>query len=158
MGAGNEGVPLREMKTQPTTPARRAEYHACWPAETPCEHATKPSWLTVWPLIRRPNAFRANADAANNPPRAISSNVWRSRSQVLAFLDDLTIPFDNNQAERDVRMFKVQQKLSPPPVTGGRERLCARALLSFHLRKQGGHLLHALRSTFAGPLVYPAFA
>src|SRR5260370_28599024 len=32
--------------------------------------------------------------------------------QVLALLDDLRIPFTNNQAERDLRLAKVQQKIS----------------------------------------------
>ena len=32
--------------------------------------------------------------------------------QVLALLDDLSIPFTNNQAERDLRWVKVQQKIS----------------------------------------------
>ena len=32
--------------------------------------------------------------------------------QVLALLDDLHIPFTNNQAERDLRWAKVQQKIA----------------------------------------------
>jgi hypothetical protein len=39
--------------------------------------------------------------------------TWLSRAeQVLAFLDDLALPFTNNQAEWDLRMVKVQQKIA----------------------------------------------
>jgi transposase len=38
--------------------------------------------------------------------------LWPNQEAVLAFRDDLTISFDSNQAERDLRMLKVQQYVS----------------------------------------------
>lgn len=77
---------------------------------------------------------------------------------MLAFLDDLAIPFDNNQAERDLRLLKTQQKVS-----GGFRSDAdadAFALLRSYLstlHKQGVALLDALRTLIAGSPLYPAW-
>jgi transposase len=48
------------------------------------------------------------------PPSAqnLLERLWLSQEQTLAILDDLTIPFDSNRAERDVRLLKLQWKIS----------------------------------------------
>ena len=47
-----------------------------------------------------------------SPARNLLERLILGHEEVFAFLDDLTIPFDNNQAERDLRMLTVQQKVS----------------------------------------------
>jgi transposase len=77
---------------------------------------------------------------------------------VLAFLDDLTIPFDNNQAERDLRMLKVQQNVSGSfrSVAGAQAFSRLRGYLST-LNKKGVALLAALETLFTGQPLYPSF-
>ena len=71
--------------------------------------------------------------------------------QVLALLDDLRIPFTNNQAERDLRWAKVQQKISGTfrSATGVTAFCRIRSYLST-MQKQGHPMLSALTAVFHG--------
>jgi transposase len=96
---------------------------------------------------------------AQSPARNLLERLLLRQEQVLAFLDDLTIPFDNNQAERDLRGLKIQQKVSGC----FRSEWAADAYATIRgylatLRKQGQSLLPALGAVFAGQPLYPASA
>ncbi len=94
-----------------------------------------------------------------SPAQNLLERLWLGQDEVLAFLDDLTIPFDNNQAERDLRMLKVQQKVSGSfrSDRGADAFGCLRSYLST-LRKQGVALLAALETVVAGCPLFPDFA
>jgi len=110
--------------------------------------------------VRR--ALKANPRPARppgrrgNPPRAsfarnLAERLRNHKDAVLRFLHDFRVPFDNNQAERDLRMLKVKQKVS-----GGFRSVagaCVFARVRGYLatvRKQGYAALEALRALFDG--------
>lgn len=99
--------------------------------------------------------FRANPPPLGDPHRRGRKKQSKSRNllerlrthaqEILAFAHDFNIPFDNNQAERDLRMMKVQQKISGTfrNVIGARAFCRMRGFIST-CRKQNFNVLDAL--------------
>jgi transposase len=100
------------------------------------------------------------AGEAANPPtpgrkRTAAQNLLRAlrahAPEVLAFVHDLSVPFTNNQAERDLRMLKVQQKIAGGCRTpAGATALCRLRSAISCLRKQGRDVLATLADLVAG--------
>jgi transposase len=92
-----------------------------------------------------------------SPARNLLDRLRKHQQGFLCFLEDLRVDFDNNLAERDLRMIKVQQKISGcfRSLAGAQAFSRIRGYLST-LRKQGMPLLSALQSALSGHPVLPS--
>jgi transposase len=93
------------------------------------------------------------------PAHNLIKRLSEKRQAVLRFLTDLRVPFDNNQAERDIRMPKLKQKVSGcfRSERGVDHFATIRSYLST-LRKQSADIFKSLVLTFQGTPPMPRLA
>ena len=127
---------------------RLAYYEAAYDALIAQGFAANPS-----PPKRKP---RAVGRPKQSPPKNLLDRLHKHKAGVLAFMYDFRIPFDNNLVERDVRMIKVQQKVSGCFRTeDGAHIFCALRSYISTARKHGLNAIDAIHNAFLGQPFIP---
>ena len=112
-------------------------------------------------LQSNPRPIKQPGRAKSSPARNLAERLCDRKDDVLRFLHDFRVPFDNNQAERDLRMrnvraseMKVKQKVSGcfRSLKGAQTFASIASIRSYisTARKQGVQVLDALRAIFDG--------
>lgn len=98
-------------------------------------------------------SIRGSPEVKNSglTPHTLYKRLTKNKAEILRFMFDFSVPFDNNGSERDLRMLKLQQKISGCfRTTSGVTTFCRiRSYLS-SVKKQGRGLLAAIEQALKG--------
>ena len=107
---------------------------------------------------RPPGAKKKRGRRKKTKARNLLERLDQHRSEALAFMYDFSVPFDNNLAERDLRMIKLQQKISGSFRTeDGAKTFCRIRSYVSTARKNAVGAMDALTRLFHGNPFIPEF-
>ncbi|MXZ21511.1 MAG: transposase [Caldilineaceae bacterium SB0665_bin_25] len=143
-----EGVASTSERHTALPRERLADYEAAYAALIAQGFAANPS-----PPKRKP---RPVGRPKQSPPKNLLDRLHKHKTGVLAFMYDFRIPFDNNLVERDIRMIKVQQKVSGCFRTeDGAHIFCALRSYISTARKHGLNAIDVIHNAFLGQPFIP---
>jgi transposase len=147
--AMKSAVEQARTRGEPALPeAARRAFVACYATLVAAGLAANP------PPERKPGQ---RGRVKQSPVRNRLERLLLGKDAVLAFLEDLTIPFDNHPAEQDRRLRKVQQKIAGSfRAHSGAQAFARIRGYCASLRKHGVALFAALDTVFTGQPLYPA--
>jgi len=145
----NQGVQQASATGEALEPAQRQQF------EERYQQLIEQGWRENPPLSAPPGP-RKRGRPKKTKTQNLLDRLEEHQESVLAFLHDPQVPFTNNQAEQDVRMAKVQQKISGTfRSTDGAQTFCRIRGYISTARKHAVSTLEAIRSVFNGTPFVP---
>jgi transposase len=109
-------------------------------------HPKAVAWMddTYRAILKK--GYVENTIVANHDAEKLLNRLSKRQDSILLFVENADVPFDNNLAERDLRMAKVKQKVSGTfrSETGAQHFAMARSFLST-LKKQKKNLFESMK-------------
>lgn len=150
----NEEVIAAREEGKTALPAKRLAYFS---SLYDCILEEGKKAVLLLPAPPPPKNPKKSGKPAQHKIKNLYDRLGGFKHATLAFMYDLSIPFSNNQGERDIRMTKVKLKVSGcfRSIDGAKMFARARSYIST-AKKQGVNVLDAVTAIFsgkAGPLI-----